>query len=160
MILVTLGTQDISFVRLLEALEKQTDLMNCQERIVVQAGSTVFQSKKMELFDLIPMAEFDALLAQCDLLITHGGVGTIMAALKLGKKIIAVPRLAKYHEHHNDHQLEIISSFSKEGYLLGCVELDQLPEVLQQVKNFQPRSVASNTNNMIQLISNYIEETC
>lgn len=119
MILVTLGTQDKAFPRLLEAIEKQLENGTITDEVIVQAGCTAFTSKKMKLFDLIPMEQFDQLLSQCDLLITHGGVGTIMAGLRLGKTIIAAPRLAQYHEHHNDHQTEIVSSFEKQGYLLA-----------------------------------------
>ena len=91
MILVTLGTQDKAFPRLLEAIEKQLKKGTINDEVIVQAGCTAFESEQMKLFDLIPMEQFDELLARCDLLITHGGVGTIMAGLRLGKKIIAAP---------------------------------------------------------------------
>ena len=99
MILVTLGTQDKPFNRLLDAVQKEIDKGNIKDRVVVQAGCTKYESKDMEVFDLIPMDEFDRLLDECDLLITHGGVGTIIGGLKRGKKVIAVPRRAKYGEH-------------------------------------------------------------
>ena len=68
MILVTLGTQDKSFVRLLEALQKQIDLGNIKDKVVVQAGYTKFKSKDMEIFELIPMEKFDDLIKSCDIL--------------------------------------------------------------------------------------------
>ncbi len=67
MILVTLGTQDKAFPRLLEAIEKQLEAGVISDEVVVQAGCTAFESKQMKIFDLIPMEQFDALLAQCDL---------------------------------------------------------------------------------------------
>ena len=157
MILVTLGTQDKAFPRLLEAIETQLEKGTINDEVIVQAGCTVFESKQMNLFDLIPMEQFDQLLAQCDLLITHGGVGTIMAGLRLGKKIIAAPRLAQYHEHHNDHQTEIVSSFERQGYLLALHDFDRMGEVLKQAETFQPKPVVSNTANMIELIDNWIQ---
>ena len=72
MILVTLGTQDKAFPRLLEAIEKQLENGTITDEVIVQAGCTAFTSKKMKLFDLIPMEQFDQLLSQCDMLITHG----------------------------------------------------------------------------------------
>ena len=62
MILVTLGTQDKSFERLLRDIQKQIDLGNIKEKVVVQAGFTKFDSKDMEIFDLIPMDDFDKYL--------------------------------------------------------------------------------------------------
>ena len=61
MILVTLGTQDKSFSRLLSAIQKQIDLGIIKDKVVVQAGCTKFESKDMEIFDLIPMDDFDKL---------------------------------------------------------------------------------------------------
>ena len=158
MILVTLGTQDKTFVRLLQAIEEQIEAGVIQDRVVVQAGCTPFSSRHMEMFDLIPMDQFDRLLAQCDLLITHGGVGTIMAALRLGKRVIAAPRLARYHEHHNDHQLEIVGTFEKEGYLLAYYDGQRLDEVLKRAEIFTPRPLVSNTANMVRLIDDYLKQ--
>ena len=118
MILVTLGTQDKSFKRLLEAIDRQVELGNIKDKIVVQAGCTKYESKNMEIFDLIPMEKFDDLIKSCDLLITHGGVGSIITGLKNDKKVIAAARLEKYKEHTNDHQLQIIENFSNDGYIL------------------------------------------
>ena len=75
-----------------------------KEKVVVQAGCTKYESKNMEIFDLIPMEKFDDLIKSCDLLITHGGVGSIITGLKNNKKVIAAARLEKYKEHTNDHQ--------------------------------------------------------
>ena len=72
-------------------------------------------------------------------LITHGGVGTIMAEAALRQKIIAAPRLAQYHEHHNDHQNEIVSSFQRQGVSLGSHDFDKLGEVIAQAQTFEPK---------------------
>lgn len=158
MTLVILGTQDKVFPRLLEAIEKQIELGNLKGEVVVQAGSTKFESKYMKIFDLIPMKQFDELLSKSDLIITHGGVGTILSALRKDKKVIVVPRLAKYQEHENDHQLEIVDSFSKLGYILPCKDLNELSSVLEQVKKFKPKKYVSNNHKMLSLIENYIDK--
>ena len=107
MILVTLGTQDKPFTRLLDAIQKAIDQKIIKEEVIVQAGCTKYESKDMKIFDLIPADEFDKLVKKCRILITHGGVGSIMTGLKAGKVVIAAPRLSKYKEHTNDHQKEI-----------------------------------------------------
>lgn len=157
MTLVILGTQDKVFPRLLEAIEKQIELGNLKGEVVVQAGSTKFESKYMKIFDLIPMKQFDELLSKSDLIITHGGVGTILSALRKDKKVIVVPRLAKYQEHENDHQLEIVDSFSKLGYILPCKDLKELSGVLEQVKKFKPKKYVSDNHKMLNLIEDYID---
>ena len=158
MIFVTLGTQDKSFERLLRDIQKQIDLGNIKEKVVVQAGFTKFDSKDMEIFDLIPMDDFDKLMNECDLLITHGGVGSIISGLKKNKKVIAVARLAKYKEHMNDHQKQIVDNFSDAGYILKYDDGDDLGKILKKVKAFKPIKYTANTDNMIKLVTDKINE--
>ena len=51
MILVVLGTQDKQFTRLLKAVDKEIEKGNIKDKVVVQAGQTKYESKKMEIFD-------------------------------------------------------------------------------------------------------------
>ncbi len=159
MILITLGTQDKSFIRLLKAVEDCCEKGLIQERVVVQSGHTLFSSKYMEVFDYIEYDKFDQLIDQADLVITHGGVGTIMSALRKGKRIIGVARLAQYKEHHNDHQKEILESFDEKGYLIYVRDLDQLEDALYLAQNFEPVKYESNTQKMIQQIREFIYQS-
>lgn len=159
MILVILGTQDKDFSRLLKAVDKQIEKGNIKDEVVVQAGQTKYESKNMKIFDLLPTPEFDKLMDEASLIITHGGVGSILNAIKKNKKVIAAARLAKYKEHHNDHQKQIISEFVKQGYILELEDFDKLDESLKDIKKFKPKKFVSNTNNMIKLLENYIDNT-
>lgn len=55
--------------------------------------------------------EFSNEMEKANIVITHGGTGAIIGAVKKGKKVIAVPRRAKYGEHVDDHQLQLIKQF-------------------------------------------------
>lgn len=156
MILVTLGTQDKSFKRLLDDIQEQIDLGNIKDKVVVQAGFTKYESEDMEIFDLIDREKFSDLISKCDLLITHGGVGSILTGLKNNKKVIVCPRLAKYKEHINDHQVQIMDNFYKAGYILKYTEEDDLKKVLLNSKKFEPKKYISNTKNIIKKIEKYI----
>lgn len=157
MILVLLGTQNLSFKRLLDALQIQIDKGNIKDKVIVQAGSTKYQSKDMEIFDLIAIEKLSKLVKEADLIITHGGVGSIMEGIKHHKKIIAVPRLKRYNEHVNDHQLQIIKEFSDLGYLKSLYDLDEFDSVLNDLKTFKPLKYKSNNSKLINLIDEYIE---
>ena len=158
MILVTLGTQDKQFKRLLDNIQKEIDAGNIKDRVVVQAGYTKYNSKDMEIFDLIDRDKFNDLINKCDLLITHGGVGSILTGLKNNKKVIVCPRLSKYKEHINDHQVQIVDNFYNSGYILKYREGDNLKEILKQVKKFKPKKYISNTDNFIKIIEKFINE--
>ena len=143
---------------MLEAVQKQIDNKVIKDRVVVQAGiSCNFKSKDMEIFDLIPLEEFDKLISECDILITHGGVGSIIAGIKNNKKVIAAARLKKYGEHVNDHQLQIVENFTDSGYILSLNNFDELDKVLKNIKKFKPNKFKSNTNNFIKLLKKEID---
>ena len=149
MILVTLGTQDKTFVRLLEKINQLIDQGLIKDKVIVQAGFTKYNSDNMEIFDLIPQDEFNSLMAQADLIITHGGVGNIISALEKNKKVIAVPRLSKYGEHINDHQTQIIAKFNDLGYIIGLQDVDELDKAIKEVKKFKPQKFVHDNSKML-----------
>lgn len=158
MILVTLGTQDKTFVRLLDEIDKLINKGIIQDKVIVQAGFTKYSSDNMEIFDLIPQDEFNNLMSKADLVITHGGVGNIISALEKNKKVIAVPRLAKYKEHINDHQTQIIAKFSALGYIIGLQDVDELENAFKKVKKFKPQKFVHDNSKMLNLVSQLIDK--
>ena len=158
MIFVTLGTQDKDFSRLLKAIDREIEKGTIKEKVIVQAGHTKYESKNMEIFDLLPTDEFNEIIANCSLLITHGGVGNILTGIKKGKTVIAAARLKKFKEHTNDHQKQIIGEFVKQGYILELKDFGKLGKMIEKAKKFKANKFKSNTKNMIKLIEDYIEE--
>ena len=146
MIFVILGTQDKKFPRLLDALQKKIDegKISKKEEIIVQAGSTKYESKNMKIIDYMSVRKFEECIDRADLIICHAGVGTILTALKKGKKIIAAARLKQYGEHVNDHQLQILDNFTAEGYILALEDFDKIDLLIKQAKHFTPAKFKSN----------------
>lgn len=159
MILVTLGTQDKSFERLLKAIDKKIEENKIIDKVVVQAGMTKYESKNMEIYDFVEYDKFDDLIKSCDILITHGGVGSIITGLRNNKKVIAAARLKKYKEHTNDHQLQIIENFKEAGYLLELDDFDKVDKKIEEAKKFNPQKYQSNKQNFINTIDKLIEES-
>lgn len=157
MILVLLGTQDNSFHRLLDKIQELIDKKIIKEEVVVQAGRTKYESKDMKIFSLVSQDKLKELTEKADIVITHGGVGSIVMSLKMGKKVIAVPRLSTFGEHVNDHQIQIVDSFDKQGFLIGVIELDNLEKALEKAKTFKPKKFISQTDNMIKIIEDFID---
>lgn len=142
MIFVTLGTQDKQFVRLIEAVNK----VNTDELIIAQVGSTNCSKLKLrnniKIYDYLSDEQFDKYMKEARIVITHAGVGTIINGLKNNKKMIVAARLKKYKEHVNDHQLQILDNFSKEGYIIPLRNFDDLPKLIDE--DFTPKKFVSN----------------
>ena len=157
MILVMLGTQNNSFHRLLEEIDRLIERGKINDEVIVQAGYTKYESQNMKVIDFVSNDEIEKFEQQADYIITHGGVGSIIGSIEKGKKVIAVPRLKQYGEHVNDHQLDIVESFDKLGYIIGITDVSQLEEALQRVKVFEPKKYILNTGNIIKIVENFID---
>ena len=158
MIFVTLVTQDKPFKRLLKEVDECIEKGIIKDKVIVQAGFTKYKSDNMTIYDYLSMDEFEEYMNKADLIICHGGVGSIIGGLKKKKRVIAAPRLAKYKEHVNDHQIQIIDNFIKREYIVGVRDVSELPEALKKVKKFTPKPYKSNRNEMIKLIEKLIDE--
>ena len=158
MILVMLGTQNNSFHRLLEEIERLIEKEKIKEEVVVQAGYTKYESKNMKILGLIPLEELEKLIENANLIITHGGVGSITLSLKKGKKVIAIPRLHEYHEHVNNHQKEIVETFNEKGYIIGIQDISELEKALEKVEDFKPKKYQPNNQKMLKIIEDFIDK--
>lgn len=159
MILVLLGTQNNKFNRLLEEIEKNINDGIITEEVIVQAGYTKFESTKMKIFDLIPKEELENLQQNANLIITHGGVGSIISSIEKGKKVIAVPRLHEYEEHVNNHQQEIVKDFNDKGYIIGIEKVEDLKQAIIKSKDFEPKKYKTNNSKMLNIIEDFIQKS-
>lgn len=152
MIFVTLGTQDKPFKRLLDYLENS----DIKDEIIVQNGFTEYESNKLKLFKYLDKDDFDNYLKKADLIICHAGVGTIVNCLKNDKKVLAVPRLSKYGEHQNDHQLQIANAYFQKGYILVMNDNDDFDEKIAELRKFEPKKFVSNNEIFVNKLKKYI----
>lgn len=159
MIFVMLGTQNNSFQRLLEEVDKLISKHIIKEEVVVQAGYTQYQPKceKMKMIDFMPREELDTYEQNANFIITHGGVGSIITSLEKGKKVIAVPRLHQYGEHVNNHQTEIVEKFNQGGNIIGLQSVEELEEAIKKVQDFEPKPYIENNKKMLEIIENFID---
>lgn len=157
MVLVLLGTQNNDFTRLLRAVQENIDNKVIEDEVVVQAGFTKFDSRDMKIFDFIDKEKLFELIDKADLIITHGGVGSIIASLKKGKKVIVVPRQKKYGEHVNNHQLQIAKKFEQDGYVKYALDLNELGNIILEMKDFKPKKFENNKSNVVSIVENFID---
>ncbi|MBT9012995.1 beta(1,3)galactosyltransferase EpsH, partial [Lactobacillus delbrueckii subsp. bulgaricus] len=103
MIFITLGSQKFQFDRLLKEIDKLVVAKKLNDEIFAQVGYSTYKPKHYQYKAFLDREEFAKWEGKADIVITHGGTGAIIGAVKKGKKVIAVPRLARYGEHVDDH---------------------------------------------------------
>jgi UDP-N-acetylglucosamine transferase subunit ALG13 len=157
MILVLLGTFQIEFPRPLVVIEQLMQENKLREEVIVQSGFTNFNSSFLDLRPFMSVEELDKLYHEARIIITHAGTGSVMKGVKMGKKVISIPRLKKYGEHIDDHQLELHKEFERLNYIYPWNEGDSLEKILTDVENFHPAEYISRKEDMIQYLKSYID---
>ncbi|MFD5812157.1 glycosyltransferase [Rhodococcus aetherivorans] len=122
-LLITLGTiRPFRFDSAVDAVLR-TGLAN--EQTVWQVGCTTRRDIPGEVHDSLDSRNFDRLLQNCDAVITHSGVGTILKALESGKHPVVLPRRRHRREHVDDHQVQIAELVNTRR-IGTAVEVDEL----------------------------------
>jgi UDP-N-acetylglucosamine transferase subunit ALG13 len=120
MILVTVGTNEAPFDRLLEMVDDLASADGDGE-LLVQHGPSRVRPAKAECVDFLPYDELAAAIRRAEVVVMHAGVGSIMTALANGKRPVVVPRLERLGEAVDDHQLALGRRLDAEG-LVTCAE--------------------------------------
>lgn len=157
MIFVVLGTQKFQLSRLLKLLDNYVGEGVLTDRVVAQIGFTPYEPKNFEFHRFFDKEKFDEMMEKADLIICHAGVGTIITANRMGKPVIVFPRLSQFREHVDDHQLDVARVFSEKDYVLCCGKEDDLLELIEKSKSFQFRKYLPKSQNMIKIITDFLE---
>ncbi len=140
-IFFTVGTQEHNFKRLLNHANKIENA-----NITVQKGySKLKLNKDIKVFEFHDNIE--QFIIENDIIISHGGIATIILALKHQKKLIVMPRKKKYAEHVNDHQEEITNKFSKNNYLYLLNQNDNINYIIDKVVKMSFKQYKFDDNN-------------
>ena len=158
MIFVTLGSQKFQFNRLLIEIDRLIEEGKITEKVFAQTGYSDYKPKNYKFNKFLNRDEFNDIMSKCDKVITHGGTGAIIGAVKKGKKEIAIPRLSKYGEHVDDHQLQITKQFSDMNLSRSINKIDELEECLVEIEKLKFNSYVSNNKNILSSLEDFIEK--
>lgn len=137
MIFVTVGHQ-MPFDRLIRAMDEWA-IAHAREDVVAQIGESAFQPKRLKASKFLSPVEFERHMDQAVAVVAHAGTGTIIAALQRGKPLLVLPRLSKFGETRNDHQIPTARHFADGGYVLSAKDETELPQRLRELETFRPR---------------------
>lgn len=158
MIFISVGTQKFQFNRLLKDIDELIDSGYIKEDVFAQIGHSNYLPKNYDYTKFLNHHDFHELINNCSIYITHGGVGSIQNGLRLNKTIIVFPRLSKFGEHVDDHQIEIAQKFTEMGFVLHAENKDQLLQEIKRAKSFTGLYLNSENRSKIEsYIDKFIE---
>ncbi len=136
MILLVVGTQE-PFDRLVKAVDRWAALKGNTD-IFGQIANASYLPENFEYTRFIDPSEFNEKFKTASLIVGHAGMGTIIQALQFSKPIIVLPRLLKYHETRNDHQVSTAKSLGKLGYVWDVYNENELFDALDNRNSILP----------------------
>lgn len=158
MIFIGVGTQRFQFNRLLEEIDSLIDDGTIKDDVFAQIGYSTYKPRNYNSSNFLSQQDFNSKIKSCDIFITHGGVGAIHNGLSLKKKVIIYPRLAKYNEHVDDHQIEIATKYVELGFCLGVVGEMSLKDCILSINDFKTHyHVSSGDSELTEYILKYID---
>ena len=157
MIFVCTGTQVYQFNRLLKELDYLVECGQIKDKIFAQIGASDYKPQHYEYKEFLSADEFKVYQDNADLIISHGGTGAIIGASKKGKNIIAVPRLGKYGEHTDDHQLQIVGVLEKEGYVRAVYDIKKLGKTINEAKICPIKKTYDRVSHVMDIIEIFIK---
>jgi beta-1,4-N-acetylglucosaminyltransferase len=125
MIFVTVGSTDF------DALIRRMDEIGAQlkEEMIMQIGAGAYAPQHAaRVFRYAP--SLDEFYEQADLVVSHGGLGTVVEALRHRRKLVAVSNPDRY----DAHQVDILGAFAEVGYLVWCRDLAHLEDDLRRAR--------------------------
>lgn len=159
MIFLTVGTTHFGFERLLKAVDEALLELGKKELLVAQTGSNkyVFSYPYLECFQEISFGKVVDLLSKSRLVICHGGLGTVFLGLNYCRnKPIVFPRVKKFNEHVDDHQLFFVKHLGTKNLIKVVFPEDDLPKKLKgfiltpEKNDFSPKEAENSlANNLI-----------
>lgn len=160
MVFVTVGNATQGFERLLRAVDEAAGKGTFgDEPVLMQTGNTAnFRASHCRQEAFIEMLEFESLLNEASLIISHGGAGTLINLLQKGRVPIVMPRRREYAEHVDDHQVELVKALAAQGRVIPVYEERDLEAAVRGHESKTPRRSAAQPSEMIALVSQAIEE--
>ncbi|MDA8746847.1 glycosyltransferase family 28 protein [Litoreibacter sp.] len=137
MIFVTVGTQ-LPFPRLIDAMD---DLAGCISEPVVAQTAVACRAQNLIVEPIMSAQRYHHVLGLSRLVISHAGIGTVIAARDAETPLILVPRRAELGEHRNDHQLSTVRELIGRQGVEVVWNTDDLAELVTQ--EFVPPLAAS-----------------
>lgn len=157
-VFVTVGTDPQPFNRLLQAIDQLAQKGVFATAVFCQTGYSTYRPRFATAKAFLNFEEFEEKIQEAALVISHGGAGSIGTALQFRKKCIAIPRLKRFGEHANDHQVELVQALEKEGLILAAYNEEELGKKIERSKKWEIKRFSPTEKKSIALLEEFVKK--
>lgn len=144
---ITVGNAKQSFNRFFHLVDEVLDLL--PQPVLLQTGHNEYQNDKTQVKAFMEMEEFENAVKTSQVLIMHAGAGSIIHAVQMGKRPIVIPRLQKFNEHVDDHQLEFAERLAQNDIVYLCQERADIRVSIEDIMKKGPEACKSQKHMLI-----------
>jgi UDP-N-acetylglucosamine transferase subunit ALG13 len=105
MILVTVGTHNQPFDRLVKAADELAQ--ESDQEVIIQRGVTAYTPRYATSFPFTTSSRMEQLVRAAAVVVSHAAAGAIILALTERRPLVLTPRLPQFGEAHDDHQTQL-----------------------------------------------------
>jgi len=164
-VFLTVGSESCD--RLVRAFDEWAEKSAKGLRVLAQIGPGGFQPKNCESIDFLNPREYKKAFEQASLVVSHAGMGTIITAIQLQKRLVVMPRLASLGETRNEHQLATVRHFNRcqniciadtENHLAAQIDSVLSTQADQEVSSVQSAELleSNSVNSLTSFVRDFI----
>ena len=128
------------------------------EDVVFQTGIGGLTPPGLPAFETLSFDGMKAYLRDADIVVCHGGTGSVITALREGCRTIVVPRSFERGEHYDDHQQEITGAFAARGLVIPANSPEELAAALIAARSATPVLATTNPTKLIAYLDMVLEQ--
>jgi len=161
-IFISVGSR-FSMDRLIMAVDNFLNI-NSGYQAFAQTGNSHLNPNHIIIKPWLCDQQFRQEVEECDIFISHAGMGNVLLAAELNKPIIIMPRKAELKEHINNHQLGTVQGLEGRESILVVNDEIELSSAISKLSKAQivkqSKEVNHNRNQLISYLENYINKSC
>lgn len=154
-VFVSVGTHPQQFNRLLKEIDRIAGKKGAFE-FFAQTGNSDYEPRNFPTKRFLDEGKYARRIGEAGIVISHGGAGTIISCLKQGKKVVVVPRLKKFSEHTNDHQLDLARALASENKVISVERMENMEKAMAMASSFRP-NLTGNRKKLVKRVSEFID---
>jgi beta-1,4-N-acetylglucosaminyltransferase len=146
------------FDRLIQFMDELVESGEIMEPVVGQIGQGKYEPRQFPFHRYLEKASFDETLFNCSFAVSHAGIGTISTAVGMDKRLIVLPRLKRYSEHVNDHQVWAARKYAESGQVMAVYSREDLSAAIRGIDHFIPKPRQANPHGIVDTIVKFIAD--